>query len=143
MDDIFGPVIDSHNRTNAIADGSLVEVAEAVCREVGIAVPTALTRAAWEGCVAWTEEDADRTGVYQEQDARLFDVMWMGSRAVRRIRRTRETAPDPIPFTVCRVARDAAPGEDGVEPEDVRLWIVLGSDMDGAPCITIMEPGEL
>ncbi|MBO2464987.1 DUF6573 family protein [Actinomadura violacea] len=137
--DVFGDPIDLYTRADAIADGTLFEVPEDIRRHAGIAVPTALTRAAWEGCVAWTAEDAARTGAIQDQDGRLVDVVWMGMQAARRARPTDDT---PIPFTVCRVARDAVPGEDGVEPTEVRLWIVLGADQDGAPCVTIMQPGE-
>lgn len=138
--DVFGEPMAVYTRADAIRDGSQIEVPESVCREVGIGVPTALTSAAWEDCVAWTDADAERTGAIQDQDGRLFDVVYMGWRAARRANPVDST---PIPFTVCRVSRDAVPGEDSAEPAEVRLWIVLGADYDGTPCVTIMMPGEL
>lgn len=53
-----------------------------VAEEVGlgfdvIGVPVALGRAVWEECVEWTDDDSIRQ-TYQEQDARLWDVLFTG-----------------------------------------------------------------
>jgi len=40
-----------------------------------LGAPVAVSRAVWEECIAWTDED-DRRQTYQEQDARLWDVMF-------------------------------------------------------------------
>ena len=37
----------------------------------------ALSRVVWEECVEWTDEDSERQ-TYQEQDARLWDVLFTG-----------------------------------------------------------------
>lgn len=43
-----------------------------------------ITVAAWEDCVAWTDEDTERVGVPQDDDGRLWDVVWMARMAYRR-----------------------------------------------------------
>jgi hypothetical protein len=57
--------------SDAIRDGALIDVS-AVTREAGIRYPVALTRAAWERCVA------DPPGVLcQDEAGRLWDVLTM------------------------------------------------------------------
>src|SRR5918999_3053570 len=79
-------VIHADTRAQAIDDGNLVAVPESVCREAGITVPVAMTRAVWEGCGAWTATDTDRTGAIQDEDGRLWDALWMTATAIRRAR---------------------------------------------------------
>ncbi|MEU9837100.1 DUF6573 family protein [Streptosporangium sp. NPDC048047] len=55
-DSPFGEIIAAYSRADALADGSLVDVSDAS----PFRWPTALTRAAWEDCVAWTEADTVR-----------------------------------------------------------------------------------
>ena len=44
-------LISSYTRAEALADGVLVDVSE-TAREAGFVLPVALTRAAWDACVA-------------------------------------------------------------------------------------------
>ena len=53
-DAVFGEVIFSYTRAEAIADGVLVDVSE-TARETGFTVPVALTRAVWADAVAWKQ----------------------------------------------------------------------------------------
>lgn len=55
----FGPVIYAYTRAQALADGVLVDVSNAAV-EAGFKVPVALTRAAWDDCVEWNDEDTRR-----------------------------------------------------------------------------------
>lgn len=141
MTELFGdPISPLHvyTRTDAIADGSLIEVPADLSRNAGIAVPVVVTATAWENCVRWDDTDADRTGNHlQDQTGRLWDVLWMGWLAARRARPTDST---PVPFEVSRIARDAEPGPDGVEPTLAKLLIALSQDPDGTPYVTIMDP---
>ena len=57
--EIFGEVISSYTRTQAIDDGMLVDVSH-MAREAGFSFPVALTRAAWSDCVEWSEADSRR-----------------------------------------------------------------------------------
>lgn len=140
LTDFYGEVIHAYTRADAIRDGAQIEVPASLAREARIGVPVSLTSAAWNDCVTWADADTERTGAFQDETGRLWDVVWMGMSAARRARPTDST---PIPFTVYRIARHALPGPDGdVEPTPVRLVIVLGADIDGSPCITIMQPDE-
>lgn len=74
-------LIDAYTRADALGDGSLVDVS-AAAREAGVVLPVALTRAVWEGCVAWTEADNERLDTVQDADGRLWDVVWMLRQAI-------------------------------------------------------------
>ncbi len=66
--ELFGEVISTYSRTQAIEDGVLVD-AGAIAKECGFRWPVAITAAAWSDCVAWT--DADSAGqVHQDQSGR-------------------------------------------------------------------------
>ncbi len=70
-------LIHSYTRADALRDGVLVDVT-ATAREAGFRFPVALTRAAWERCVAGTP------GVgCQDESGRLWDLLWMLRCAIR------------------------------------------------------------
>ena len=56
LEDIFGPVVASYSRAQAIEDGVLIDVTS-MAGEAGFKWPVALTHAVWCDCVAWTERD--------------------------------------------------------------------------------------
>jgi hypothetical protein len=132
--DPFGEPIDTYSRTQAIADGLLIEVPEGIAREAGFTVPVAVTAAAWADCVAWTDTDNRRKGTVQDEQGRLWDVLWMTRYAIRR-------APRPtarVTVHLYRVPRE----ERGVHPQPVSLVAWCGPGDHGEPVITIMLPGE-
>ena len=51
---VFGPTVYTYTRAQALADGVLID-AGPLAREAGLRFPVALTGAAWQDCVAWTE----------------------------------------------------------------------------------------
>ncbi|MFC4014679.1 DUF6573 family protein [Nonomuraea purpurea] len=69
--------VDAPTRADRIASGDLVEVPADLSREASLRFPVALTRAAWEDCVAWTDADNRRKGTVQDETGRLWDVLWM------------------------------------------------------------------
>ena len=129
LTDIFGEVISSYSRAQAIADGILVDVSE-TAREAGFVFPVAMTRAAWSDCVEWSEADSLRQ-IYQDESGRLWDVLWMASRAARH-------GGEEIRFQLYRVAR----GGRGTRPRLVTLKALCGPGDDGEPVITLMLPDE-
>ena len=131
-DPIFGPVIHSYTRAQAIEDGVLVDVS-GTAREAGFRFPVALTTAVWEDCVAWTEEDSRRQ-TYQDTSGRLWDVLWMASCAVRA---AKENAQE-LRFELYRVPRDAK----STEAVLTRLKLMAGPGDDGEPVLTILLPHE-
>jgi hypothetical protein len=64
-------LIHAYTRADALRDGVLIDVS-ATAGEAGIRYPVALTRAAWERCVAVPP------GVARQDEAgRLWDVVWL------------------------------------------------------------------
>src|SRR5262249_57157129 len=64
-------LIHRYSRADALRDGGLVDVSE-TAREADIRYPVALTRAAWEQCVA-----IPPGVVCQDEAGRLGAVLWM------------------------------------------------------------------
>lgn len=57
---------------------SVTRTAEEVDAGFGVlGAPVAISRAVWEQCVEWTEQDSELQ-TYQEQDTRLWDVLFTG-----------------------------------------------------------------
>jgi hypothetical protein len=132
--DPFGGAIDTYSRARAIADGLLVDVVEGIAGEAGFTVPVALTAAAWGDCVAWSDADNRRKTTVQDEQGRLWDVLWMTRCAVR-------GAPDPTNQVRVQLYRVPREGRD-VCPQPVSLVAVCGPGDNGEPVITIMQPGE-
>lgn len=130
VDPIFGEIIYSYTRAQALADGVLVDVSD-TAREAGFRIPVAMTHAAFEDCVAWSEEDS-RSQVYQDEAGRLWDVLWMASLAARKGSESR------VAYTLYRVPRDGK----SLRPKATHLDLVIGPGDTGEPVITIMFPGE-
>jgi len=121
MEDVFGPVISSYSRAQAIDDGFLVDVSEPA-RECGFTYPVALTRPAWERAVALKR---NYKGV-QDEAGRLWDVLWMLYVAIKR----RREQGDELLYRV------------KISGRFVTLKSVCGPGDDAEPVITIMLPDE-
>jgi hypothetical protein len=114
---------------NEDADQDLVVVADDTAREAGFIAPVMISRLVWDDCVAWTHADHARTGALQDESGRLWDVLYMASRAVRALQQRHGDGWTEAVFQVWRVARDARPGEDGdIEPTPVYLTAALTGD---------------
>ena len=132
LEDVFGPVVASYSRAQAIEDSVLIDVT-AMAREAGFKWPVALTHTAWCDCVAWTERD-NRFQVHQDESGRLWDVLFMAFYAIRTA-----TAPgDRLLFSLYRVPKDGHSREAG----EVSLKLMLGPGDAGEPVVTIMLPSE-
>jgi len=129
---LFGNVIYAYTRAQALADGVLVDVSQ-TAREAGFRWPVALTHAAWEDCVAWSEEDSRRQ-VHQDESGRLWDVLWMAINAIR----CSSGEMSQTLFRLYRVPRDGKCQEALL----VTLKLVAGPGDAGEPVITIMLPQE-
>lgn len=115
-DNIFGPVIHSYTRAQAIEDGYLVDVS-AVAKEAGFSVEVAISREAYSQFVQWTPEDSQRQ-VHQDESGRLWDVLTMAR--LLSIRR----------------------GGRSQKPRRAQLRMVISAGETSAPVITIMLPNE-
>lgn len=127
MTDIFGPVIHSYSRAQAIEDGALVAVSPEVAAEAGFRYPVALTAAAHADAVAWDH------GGFQDEAGRLWDVLWMA-----RLAAGCASGGSRLVYTLLRVPNEA--GKD--EPEMTTLVLHIGPGDELEPVMTIMTPGE-
>jgi hypothetical protein len=132
IEDFPGPVISSYTRQQALADGALVDVSE-MAWEAGFRFPVALTRAAWNDCVQWSEEDSQRQ-IHQNLSGRLWDVLWMAWVKVR----VSPKAGAVLHYALLRIPRDGA----ATEAVKTELKIVLSNGDDGDPVLTILLPNE-
>lgn len=72
--ELFGDVIHSYSRKEALNDGTLIDVSE-TAREAGIRFPVALTWATWNKCVDMPP-GIEKQGI-QSESGRLWDVISM------------------------------------------------------------------
>ena len=125
--DIFGPVLYTYSRSQAVADGLQVEVSK-VAEEAGIRFPVFLTSAVYDSFV---RVPPGVTG--QDQAGRLWDVVWMLRFAVRKAQHGQAR----LPFAL--YVRN-----DNKAPRLIKLVAMCGPlDIDDPqPAITIMLPDE-
>jgi FtsP/CotA-like multicopper oxidase with cupredoxin domain len=116
----------------AIADGVLVAVEEGIAREAGFRVPVAITRAAWEDCVAWTDADSELQ-THQDESERLRDVLFMTAQAARRYRNASRMTVE-----LYRVPKDGRT----LAPKLTQLLCTIGPGDTGEPVITLMMPNQ-
>ena len=129
---MFGDVISTYTRAQALEDGVLIDPGT-MAAEAGFKWPVAITADAWADCVAWSEDDSARQ-VHQDQDGRLWDVLFMAFYAVR----TSQESGDRILFQLLRVPRDGRT----TKAKLVTLRMIVGPGDSGEPVITILLPHE-
>ncbi|TDR40489.1 hypothetical protein DFR29_113191 [Tahibacter aquaticus] len=122
-------VIHTYTRREALDDGVLMD-AGAMAQEAGFTLPVALTAQVWATCVSWSSEER----APQDEDGRLWDVLWMASLAARAAARRGDSGR--VAFEVRVVPRG------GRRPRVTKLVLMLGPGDRGEPVVTIMEPGE-
>ncbi|TAN03501.1 MAG: hypothetical protein EPN36_12100 [Rhodanobacteraceae bacterium] len=130
--EIFGGPVYSYSRADALDDGYLVDVTE-TAREAGFRYPVALTRAAWDDCVAWDDDDTKRKHWPQDEAGRLWDVLYMARFAGKR-----NAGASCIAFGVLRVPREGR----GTKARLVTLTAHVGPGDDTAPVVTIGLPND-
>jgi hypothetical protein len=121
---IFGEVISSYTRAQALADGFLVDVSE-TAREAGFRFPVALTAALWS-----VVETIPKAHSYQDVQGRLWDVLYMASLGVRRARGG------------SRIAFELILHREGTRKKFVTLYCDCGPGDDAEPVITIGFPED-
>lgn len=128
---IFGSPIYAYSRTQAIADGVLIDVTN-MAREAGFTIPVAVTDAGWSHCVEWTDEDTKRQA-YQDVDGRLWDVLSMLRFAIAKNRNT-----SYLLYKLYVVPRDGKT----IKAKLTQLKALIDAGDNGEPVITIMLPNE-
>ncbi len=131
MSDLFGHVIHSYSRAEAIADGVLIDVSE-MGKEAGFKIPVAVTDTVWHSYVEWSDEDNNQQ-VYQDLSGRLWDVLWMARFGMMAEKNQSETL-----YQLNCVPRDGKSKEACC----TTLKVHIGPGDAGEPVLTIMLPGE-
>jgi hypothetical protein len=132
-DTLFGgDVIHSYTRAEAIAERVLMDVTE-TAKEAGFVWPVAITRAAWEECVEWSEKDS-KLQTYQDLSGRFWDVLWMANFAIR----CSKGGGFQLLYELFRVPR----GGRGQKARRTTLKLITGPGDDGEPVVTILLPHE-
>ena len=121
----FGDVVYSYTRAQAIADGVLVDITD-TAREAGFQRSVAMTDAAWDDCVAWSDDD-NAAQIYQDESGRLWDVLTMAMFAIRHQR----TPVQELNFELIRVPRDG----HATQPTTATLKLMIGPGDDGLPVL--------
>ena len=120
----FGEVIFAYTRTEAIADGVLIDVST-TAKEAGFRYPVALTHAVFSDYVRVPEGVTD-----QDEAGRLWDILHMF-----RVAAAQSSGESEILFKLYVKNNNRS-------AELVTLKSVCGPDDDAMPCITVMLPQE-
>lgn len=129
MQEIFGDVIYSYSRAQAIEDGVLIDVSE-TAREAGIKFPVALTSAVWD---EYVEVPFGLRG-HQDPKGRLWDIIFMFRMSVKN---NGEQNPLRFCLYVRNTHRETLDNRDKIE-----LKAHCGPGDTAEPVITIMLPHE-
>jgi hypothetical protein len=128
-DPLFGPMIYTYTRAQAIQDGVLVDVTE-TSKEVGFKLPVAVTEAL-HNRLAPTKADAS---LGQDYDGRLWNVLWLAAFTIK----LADPGTDTVTFTVALQEADAKSGRP--LNTDLRLRAICGPGDEGEPVVTIGFP---
>ena len=123
-DDLFGPVISTYSRAQAIADGVLIDVSQ-MAEKAGIKYPTAVTSAVWHEFVE-VPEGVDG----QDELGRLWDIFNMFRVAAK------------CPNGSTELLFEVVVKNDNTAPKLVNLKAIFGPGDTPDPVITIMQPDE-
>ena len=133
--DYFGAPISVYTRQQAIDDGVLVDVTE-WANEAGFKLSAVVTRAVWEDCCNWTDED-DRNSHHAGQTTagRAWDVLFLAGMAARE---KRNQGRSQLHFYISRIPRPGTSDTNKI----VTLKLHIGPGDDGEAVLTIMLPHE-
>jgi len=121
LKDLFGDVIYTYTRKQAIEDGVLIDVSE-TAKEAGLKIPVAITKSLFNIVNTVSKRSC------QSFDGRLWDVLYMGAFAAK---------GNPTQSTILYKLR-LTHGRK----KNITLKMVIGGGDNGEPVITIMLPDE-
>jgi hypothetical protein len=143
MEEVFGEVISSYTRAQAIADGVLVSLNDPsftfrpglnICAEAGIKFPVAMTIAAFAKTVSELDTPLPPC---QDISGRLWDVLSMFNWAAKR-----GGSEICFPVTVINWVCVGGKRINRTKRETVILKALCGPGDNGEPVITIMLPDQ-
>ena len=143
MEEVFGGVLSSYTRAQAIDDGVLVSLNDPsftfrpglnICAEAGIKFPVAMTIAAFAKTVSELDTPLPPG---QDISGRMWDVLTMFRLAAKR-----GGSEIRFPVTVINWVRVGGERTNRTRRETVILKALCGPGDNGEPVITIMLPDE-
>ena len=143
MEEVFGEVLSSYTRAQAIDDGVLVSLNDPsftfrpglnICAEAGIKFPVAMTIAAFAKTVSELDTPLPPG---QDISGRMWDVLTMFRLAAKR-----GGSEIRFPVTVINWVRVGGERINRTRRETVILKALCGPGDNGEPVITIMLPDE-
>lgn len=146
QDEVFGKVIYSYTRAQAIADGVLVDLSDPsftfrpglpILKEAGIRFPVAMTSTAFARTVKDPDTD-EPLPPGQDVSGRLWDVLTVFKLYARQTK----GGTFFFPVSVQNWTRTKSNRLTDVKQETVKLKAVCGPGDTPAPVITIMLPDE-
>jgi hypothetical protein len=136
LNELFGEVIHSYTREQAIEDGTLVELPIKDCVEAGIKTHVAVTRSVYFDFIHWTDKDSKRQ-TPQDESGRLWDLVWMLANAMRSPFNENKSELLFALYVVPRGDKSRAR-----KPRKTVLKAVIDGGDKGIPVITIMQLDE-
>jgi hypothetical protein len=129
MSELFGNVIFSYSRAQALDDGVLINLSHEA-RQAGFSIPFAITRAVYEAFVGNDPEDPDRT-----PEGRTLEIAVETCEAVRNADAYQRSC-NSLVFNAC-LSRLGSKVH-----ENVKLKLLIGPGDQGEPVATLMFPFE-
>jgi hypothetical protein len=124
---LFGDLIYSYTRQQALADGVLVDATD-LAREAGFVFPVALTETLYHSYIV---PALDLVAEGQSIQGRLWDLLYVLRFAIAKARNA-----DTVLFTVLFLM------SPGATPVPIELKAICGPGDDSEPVLTIMLPDE-
>ncbi|MFD1675633.1 DUF6573 family protein [Alicyclobacillus fodiniaquatilis] len=124
--DLFGEVISTYTRADAIADGVLVDVTE-TAKAAGVKIPVAVTQKLWAEFITPDPRFVKSHG--QSIEGRLWDVLSLFAIYARRVSGTSFT------YTVQFVMKES-------QKRNVQIQALIHEGDHCQPVITLSLPGE-
>lgn len=132
VSEVFGDLLYSYTRADAINDGVLIPVDPQICKEAGIKWPVAITDHLW----SYIDPENINEMIGQSVSGRLWDLLWMF--------RTEAASPkwrgeDRIRLKVIFLMKTA---KTPARQETITVIAACGPGDFGEPVITLMLPED-
>jgi hypothetical protein len=140
VNEVFGEVIDTYSKQDAIEDGILIDITDlSITKEAGYKIPVVIT----QGVYSLVSVPKGLEGI-QDFNGRLWDVLQMSTLAFRSCRAKHQDRAEKecriVPFKVIfQISPEKEIKKTGcLNYETVKLWLVFNAH-EG---FTIMKPEE-
>lgn len=130
-------LIYAYTRADALKDGLLIDCSK-IAKEAGFSCPVAISKAAWEDAVAWSDAANKRKRLLQSEEGRLWDVVWMAAARIRGLPKYTRNNGSGVAFIVHRTPRKGRYRR--AFRKQLKVLVHPGDDHEVVA--TILEPDE-